>query len=77
MRFSAKDEAMQRTTNNGITIKEIRVFTNERRFKKNGVEIVQAEGDDLRFLLARGAEASYWDGRITHVGEIPSASAMF
>lgn len=45
--------------------------------EKHGVEIVQAEGDDLRFLMARGAEASYWDGRITHVGEIPSASAMF
>ena len=45
--------------------------------EKHGVEIVQAEGDDLRFLMARGAEASYWDGRITHVGEIPSSSAMF
>ena len=45
--------------------------------EKHGVEVVQAEGDDRRFLIARGIEASYWDGRITHVGETPSASAMF
>lgn len=45
--------------------------------ERNGVEVIRAEGDDLRFLRYRGAEASYWDGRITHIGEIPSASAMF
>ena len=45
--------------------------------ESHGIEVIQAEGDDLRFLRYRGAEASYWDGRITHIGEIPSASAMF
>ena len=45
--------------------------------EKHGVEVVKAEGDDLRYLMTRGAEASYWDGRITHIGDTPSASAMF
>ena len=45
--------------------------------ERHGIEIVQAEGDDLRYLRHSGAEASYWDGRITHIGEVPSASAMF
>lgn len=57
---------------------------NEERFRRmrsnlerHGLEVVQAQGDDLRYLIHRGAEASYWDGRITYIGEVPSASAMF
>lgn len=45
--------------------------------ERHGIEVIQAKDDDLRFLKYRGAEASYWDNRITHIGEIPSASAMF
>ena len=45
--------------------------------ENHGIEVIQAEGDDLRYMRSRGAEASYWDGRITHIGETPSASAMF
>ena len=44
---------------------------------KNGIKTIQAQGDDLRYLRAISAEASYGYGYITHVGEIPSASAMF
>jgi hypothetical protein len=43
-----------------------------------GVKFVSAtDGDDLRYLLKMGAEALYSDGQITHIGEIPSASALF
>lgn len=46
--------------------------------EKQGVTFVEATGgDDLRYLLARGAEATYIDGQIMHIGEIPSASAFF
>ena len=45
--------------------------------KKNGIEVFEAQGDDLRYLKSLGAEASYGNGYIMHVGELPSASAMF
>ncbi len=46
--------------------------------KKQGVTVLEAKGDDLRYLDSLGAEASI--GGITHIfhrGAIPSASAMF
>ena len=45
--------------------------------EKQGVHVIQAEGDDLKYLQAIGAEASYGNGYIMHIGEIPSASGMF
>ncbi len=44
---------------------------------KSGIKTIEAKGDDLRYLKAIGAEASYGHGYIMHLGEIPSASAMF
>lgn len=45
--------------------------------KNNGIIVMQAKEDDLRYLQAINAEASYGHGYILHIGEIPSASAMF
>ena len=45
--------------------------------EKQGIRVIQAEGDDLKYLQALGAEASYGYGYIMHIGEIPSASGMF
>ena len=45
--------------------------------ERNGIKVIQAKGDDLRYLKTLGAEASYGNGYIMHIGEIPSASAMF
>ncbi len=46
--------------------------------ESKGIKFVAAtEGDDLRYLLAIGAEAVYARGYIRHIGEIPSASAFF
>jgi len=43
-----------------------------------GVKVVAAtSGDDLRHLLALGAEATYDQGYITHIGEVPSASSFY
>lgn len=44
---------------------------------KNGIKVINASGDDLRFLQMLGAEATYSQGYIYHMGEIPSASALF
>ena len=49
----------------------------KRGLKKNGIQVVRASGDDLRYLKSLGAEASYGHGYILHRGDIPSASAMF
>ncbi len=45
---------------------------------KSGIKVIQAKDDDLRYLQhGLNAEASYGHGYIMHIGEIPSASAMF
>ena len=44
---------------------------------KNGITIIKAKGDDLRLLQMLGAEATYSQGYIYHMGEISSASALF
>lgn len=44
---------------------------------KNGIKTIEAKGDDLKYLQSLGAEASYGHRFIMHIGEIPSASAMF
>lgn len=45
---------------------------------KNGITVIEARGDDLRYLLKGiGAEATYSHGYIMHAGAIPSASAFF
>ena len=43
----------------------------------HGIKVIQAKGDDLKYLDSIGAEASYGNGYIMHRGKIPSASAMF
>ena len=56
----------------------------EKRYKamcegieRQGVKVIQAKGDDLRYLESVGAEATYGNGYIMHRGEIPSSSGMF
>lgn len=49
-----------------------------RALTAQGYEVFAAvNGDDLRYMLAVGAEAAYSQGRITHIGEIPSRGAFF
>ena len=45
--------------------------------QKKGVTVLQAKGDDLAYMQAFGAEATYGGGYIMHIGEIPSASALY
>ena len=46
--------------------------------RAQGVEVfAAADGDDLRYLLAIGAEGTYSNGRITHIGRIPSRGTLF
>ena len=45
--------------------------------QKKGVTVMQANGDDLAYMQAFGAEATYGGGYIMHIGEIPSASALY
>ena len=45
--------------------------------ERHGIKVIQAKGEDLRYLKAIGAEASYGNGYIMHQGERPSASGMF
>ena len=63
---------------------EITTPMNEQQFirmrnglEKHGVKVIQAQGDDLRYLQSISAEASYGNGYIMHIGAVPSASAMF
>ena len=43
-----------------------------------GVEVFAAiSGDDLGYMLAMGAEGTYSNGRITHVGAVPSRGTMY
>lgn len=85
-----KEKALKSTTIDGMMNTKLESSANippsmdKERFSRmrngleqQGLEVVQAKGDDLRYLQYRGAEASYWDGRITYTGEVPSASAMF
>ena len=40
--------------------------------EKQGIEVFAAiEGDDLRYMLFLGAEGTYSNKSITHIGEIP------
>lgn len=46
--------------------------------KAQGVEVFAAtDGDDLRYLLAIGAEGTYSNERITHIGKTPSRGTLF
>lgn len=45
--------------------------------QKKGVTVMQAKGDDLAYVQAIGAEATYGGGYIMHIGEIPSASGLY
>lgn len=46
--------------------------------RRQGVEVFPAiDGDDLRYMLAIGAEGTYSNGRITHIGSIPSRGTLF
>lgn len=45
--------------------------------EKRGIHVIQATGDDLKYLQILGAEASYGNGYIMHIGPIPSASGMY
>ena len=43
-----------------------------------GIEVFAAEdGDDLRYMMALGAEGTYSNGRITHIGKIPSRGTLY
>lgn len=43
-----------------------------------GVEVFAAEsGDDLRYMMSFGAEGTYSNGRITHIGKIPSRGTLY
>lgn len=44
---------------------------------QKGITVLEAKGDDLRYLQAVGAEATYDNGYIMHIGEVPSASGMY
>lgn len=45
---------------------------------KNGIVVIEALGDDYRYLKdGLQAEAAYSNNYIMHIGEIPSASALF
>ena len=49
-----------------------------KRLSARGIEVLAAtEGDDLRYMLAIGAEGSYSHGRISHIGAIPSRGTLF
>ena len=42
-----------------------------------GVEVFAAtDGDDLKYMLMFGAEGTYSDGRITHIGDVPSRGTI-
>ena len=45
--------------------------------EKIGVKVIQAQGDDLKYLESLKAEATYGHGYILHVGKTPSPAAMF
>ncbi|MBQ6518284.1 MAG: hypothetical protein IJI14_06165 [Anaerolineaceae bacterium] len=46
--------------------------------ERKGIEVFAAtEGDDLRYMLFLEAEGTYSNGRITHIGEIPSRGTFF
>ncbi len=43
-----------------------------------GIEVFAAEsGDDLRYMMTFGAEGTYSNGRITHIGKVPSRGTMY
>lgn len=45
---------------------------------KQGVEVFAAtSGDDFRYMKALGAEGTYSNGRITHIGETPSRGTLY
>ena len=48
-----------------------------RRLEKNGIAIVRAEGEELKYFQALGVEASYENGRIVRIGETPSRATLF
>ena len=46
--------------------------------EKQGVEVFAAvDGDDLRYMKMIQAEGTYSNGRITHIGEVPSRGTLF
>lgn len=47
------------------------------RLKNDGITVKPADKDTAEFMIAFGAEATYSNGVITHLGRIPSASAMY
>lgn len=51
--------------------------TMKANLEKNSCNVTSAKGDDERFLLAFQAEAISDKFGIMHLGEIPSASALF
>ena len=43
-----------------------------------GIEVFAAEsGDDLRYMMSFGAEGTYSNGRITHIGKTPSRGTLY
>ena len=48
------------------------------KLNAQGVKVVPVTGgDDLRYMLWLGAEGTYSNGQISHIGEIPSRGTLF
>ena len=52
-------------------------LTMAKGLERIGIHVLEAKGDDLAYLLAVGAEGSYSQGYIMHIGEIPSRATLF
>ena len=54
-----------------------RYYKMAKALNRNGCPVISAHGDDERFLIKFGAEATSDEFGIIHLGDIPSASAFF
>lgn len=74
-------EQLNRKTKDGNTVSNPMDAKKYHKIKNNlekqGIHVIHAQGDDLRYLQALGAEATYGNKYIMHIGEIPSASGLF
>lgn len=73
--------ANQKISENGEVINPmfpIDYYRMKSALEQQGIDVWAAtEGDDLRYMLAIGAEGTYSNGRITHIGSLPSRGTFF
>lgn len=73
--------ANQKITENGKVINPMSPLDYNRMksaLERQGIEVFAAtESDDLKYMLAIGAEGTYSNGRITHIGSLPSRGTLF